>query len=78
MRPLPAQYPKTCGEFRGAAAAGKDFLYGRQMFQILGTVKGYENLWRVWGLDKRPAEFPDKVSDGLPDVFPHVEEPQWS
>src|SRR5437868_6039647 len=29
-------------------------------------------------LDKRPAEFPDKVSDGLPDVFPHVEEPQWS
>ena len=29
-------------------------------------------------LEKRPAEFPDRVSDGLPDVFPHVEEPQWS
>jgi enoyl-CoA hydratase/carnithine racemase len=29
-------------------------------------------------LEKRAAEFPDKVSAGLPDVFPHVEEPEWS
>ena len=29
-------------------------------------------------LEKRPAKFPDKVSDGLPDVFPHLEVPQWS
>src|SRR5437764_4067889 len=29
-------------------------------------------------LDKRPAQFPDKVSAGLPDVFPHLEAPQWS
>jgi enoyl-CoA hydratase/carnithine racemase len=29
-------------------------------------------------LEKRAAQFPDKVSDGLPDVFPHMEVPQWS
>jgi enoyl-CoA hydratase/carnithine racemase len=29
-------------------------------------------------LEKRPASYPDKVSDGLPDVFPHLEEPEWS
>jgi enoyl-CoA hydratase/carnithine racemase len=29
-------------------------------------------------LEKRAAEFPDRVSAGLPDVFPHVEEPEWS
>src|SRR5207245_11705113 len=29
-------------------------------------------------LEKRPASFPDRVSDGLPDVFPWLEEPQFS
>jgi enoyl-CoA hydratase/carnithine racemase len=29
-------------------------------------------------LEKRPAQFPDRVSDGLPDVFPWLEEPQFS
>ena len=29
-------------------------------------------------LEKRPAEFPDKVSDGLPDVFPWLDPPQFS
>jgi enoyl-CoA hydratase/carnithine racemase len=28
-------------------------------------------------LEKRPARFPDRVSDGLPDVFPGVEEPMF-
>lgn len=28
-------------------------------------------------LDKRPAEFPDRVSDGLPDVFPDREQPAF-
>jgi hypothetical protein len=27
-------------------------------------------------LEKRPASYPDKVSDGLPDLG--LEEPQWS
>jgi hypothetical protein len=26
-------------------------------------------------LEKRPAEFPDRVSDGLPDVFPWLQTP---
>ncbi|HEX6460600.1 MAG TPA: crotonase/enoyl-CoA hydratase family protein [Thermoleophilaceae bacterium] len=29
-------------------------------------------------LEKRPAEFSDRVSDGLPDIMPWVEEPQFS
>ena len=28
-------------------------------------------------LEKRPAEYPDKVSDGLPDIFPNWEEPEF-
>ena len=29
-------------------------------------------------LEKRPASFPDRVSGGLPDVFPWLEEPRFS
>jgi len=29
-------------------------------------------------LEKRPASYPDKVSAGLPDVFPDIEEQEWS
>ena len=29
-------------------------------------------------LEKRPASFPDRVSDGLPDVFPDWEDPGFS
>jgi hypothetical protein len=29
-------------------------------------------------LEKRPADFPDKVSDGLPEVFPWLEKPEFS
>jgi hypothetical protein len=29
-------------------------------------------------LDKRDAVFPDRVSDGLPDVLPWLEEPAFS
>jgi enoyl-CoA hydratase/carnithine racemase len=29
-------------------------------------------------LEKRPAAFPDRVGDGLPDVFPGWEEPAFS
>jgi enoyl-CoA hydratase/carnithine racemase len=29
-------------------------------------------------LEKRPAEFPDRVSDGLPELFPDREEPAFS
>jgi hypothetical protein len=29
-------------------------------------------------LEKRPAQFPDRVSDGLPDLFPGREEPVFA
>jgi hypothetical protein len=29
-------------------------------------------------LEKRPAAFPVKVSDGLPEVFPDWQDPQFS
>jgi len=29
-------------------------------------------------LEKRPANFPDKVSDGLPDIFPGWVDPEFS
>jgi enoyl-CoA hydratase/carnithine racemase len=29
-------------------------------------------------LEKRPAEYPDRVSEGLPDVFPWLEAPEFS
>jgi enoyl-CoA hydratase/carnithine racemase len=29
-------------------------------------------------LEKRPARFPDRVSDGLPDIFPDYEQPSFS
>ena len=29
-------------------------------------------------LEKRPAVFPDKVSDGLPDIYPDRVEPAFS
>ena len=29
-------------------------------------------------LEKRPADFPDRVSEGLPDVFPWLDEPEFS
>jgi enoyl-CoA hydratase/carnithine racemase len=29
-------------------------------------------------LDKRPAAFPDRVSEGLPDVFPWLDEPEFA
>ena len=28
-------------------------------------------------LEKRPARFPDRVSDGLPDIFPGLHEPAF-
>jgi hypothetical protein len=37
------------------------------------VVEGVESF-----LEKRPAAFTDRVSDGLPDVFPGWEQPQFA
>src|SRR3954453_12846350 len=63
MKPAPFQSPTTCGEFRKNAADGKDFLYHKQFFQLIASPKAYDNLWRVWGLDHKPADFDQEVRE---------------
>ncbi len=63
FRAAPKQYPTTCGEFRQDASEGKQFLYSRNMFFLLGNASAYENLWKVWGLDAKPADFEQEVID---------------
>ncbi|HEX6945681.1 MAG TPA: hypothetical protein VF196_05765, partial [Casimicrobiaceae bacterium] len=63
MRPAPVQSPKTCGEFRTAAAAGKSFVFEKQFFQLLASSRAYDNLWRVWGLKAKPADFDQEVRE---------------
>ena len=61
MRPAPYQSPKTCGEFRRAARDGDVFLHTKQFFQLIASPKAYDNLWRVWGLKSKPADFDQEV-----------------
>ena len=63
MRPAPFQSPKTCGEFRRAAADGEAFLHSKQFFQLIASPKAYDNLWRVWGLKSKPADFDQEVRE---------------
>ncbi len=60
--------PKTCGEFRAAAARGGKLMTTKQYFQPTGTTAAYNNLWKVWGLSSRPADFDEQVMKryGLP------------
>ena len=68
FRKTPFEYPKTCGEFRRDVAQGKEFLYGKQFFQLLASARAYDNLWRAWGLSEKPADFDEMVREryGLP------------
>ena len=61
FRPNPLQLAKTCGEWRERVAAGKQLLETRQTFQLLGSAKGYYDLWKAWGLASRPADFDEQV-----------------
>src|SRR4051812_24945373 len=63
MRPAPVQYPKTCGEFRRSASEGESTLHHRQFFQLLASTRAYDNLWRVWGLSEKPADFDQEVRE---------------
>jgi hypothetical protein len=57
---LPAR-PQTCGQFRAASYRGYKFITGKQYFQPFSTALGYANLWKVWGLKSRPADFDEQV-----------------
>jgi enoyl-CoA hydratase/carnithine racemase len=52
-----------CADSRGIAARGRS----------ADSVEGVTSF-----LEKRPADFPDLVSDGLPDLFPGWQEPRFS
>ena len=60
LKKLPA-LPRTCGEFRAASARGYKLITGKQYFQAFGTIAGYNQLWKVWGLKSRPADFDEQV-----------------
>ncbi|WP_290689777.1 hypothetical protein [Aquabacterium sp.] len=53
--------PKTCGEFRAAATRGFQFVTGKQYFQPFSSAAGFNNLWKVWGLSARPADFDEQI-----------------
>ncbi len=53
--------PKTCGEFRAASQRGFKFVTGKQYAQPFSLAVGFNNLWRVWGLKARPADFEDQM-----------------
>jgi mono/diheme cytochrome c family protein len=63
MRPTPFRPPATCGEFRRDVREGREFLYGKQFFQLLASARAYDNIWRAWGLDARPKDFDQQVRD---------------
>src|SRR4051794_5543713 len=63
MRPTPFRPPTTCGQFRKDASEGEQFLHSRQFFQLLASAKAYDNLWRTWGLDAKPADFDQEVRE---------------
>lgn len=56
-----APRPMTCGEWRASVARGEQFLYGKKYNQTFSSAFGYNNLWRVWGLLWRPADFDEQI-----------------
>src|ERR1041385_8068814 len=61
FRPNPLQRAQTCGEWRARVAAGQEFLETRQTFQLLGSARAFDDLWKAWGLAERPADFDQRV-----------------
>jgi hypothetical protein len=64
--------PKTCGEYRAGYARGKDLMEGGNMGFFAGSdprglfsisAATYNDLWRVWGLPARPADFDERVAN---------------
>jgi hypothetical protein len=64
--------PKTCGDYRGRYARGKKLMEGGNMGFFAGSdprgflsinAAVYNDLWRVWGLPARPADFDERVAN---------------
>jgi hypothetical protein len=63
--------PKTCGEYRTRYARGKGWMEGGNMGFFAGSdahglfsiaAATYNDLWRVWGLPARPADFDERLA----------------
>ncbi|MDR3417892.1 MAG: hypothetical protein P4L83_17095 [Nevskia sp.] len=72
-RNIPTKQPQTCGEYRVAKAAGQAYVSGvgnkaLTTFSIFMPSKGYNDMWKVWGLKSRPADFDEQARErwGLP------------
>ena len=61
FRAHPVQHPTTCGGFREWVDEGRAFVRNRPFFALLASTKAYDNLWRVWGLPSKPADFEQQV-----------------
>jgi endo-cleaving rubber dioxygenase len=64
-----AAKPKTCGEFRSRAAAGRQ-LMRQGLAQSMLDADAYNRLWQRWGLNQRPADFDAQLREryGLPEA----------
>ena len=60
VKKLPA-LPKNCGEFRAASLRGFKFITGKQYFQPWGISSDFSKIWKIWGLNERPADFDEQV-----------------
>lgn len=69
--------PRTCGEYRAGLARGKEMMEGGRLWFFGGhhtdamltiSAQDYNNLWRDWGLSKRPRDFDQRVAErwGIP------------
>jgi hypothetical protein len=64
--------PRTCGEYRARYARGKALMEGGNMGFFAGSdprgffsipALTYNDLWRVWGMLARPADFDERVAN---------------
>src|SRR5690349_13385088 len=48
---------------RAAAERGRETLYKRTLNPSVWSVKAYENVWKMWGLKEKPADFAKAFRD---------------
>jgi hypothetical protein len=54
--------PTTCGAYRASVERGRKNLQERQYFLPFARTQDFNNLWAVWGLTSRPADFDEQVA----------------
>ena len=69
--------PATCGEWRAAVKSGHDWINGVPTTGGVVPASSWNNLWKTWGLAKRPTDFDTQITEryGNPPVPAHVRNP---